>query len=96
MGQSLPGHQSLESQANQLQWHHCQQMWPLFAVENLAISDFTPIITFLTSIYVCKMLCDYTVLNQAFRILYVYCQDTTFLFLFFFKYNTLTSRSCGS
>lgn len=41
----------------------CQQMWPLFAIENLAVSDFTPITTLLTSICMCKMLCVYTVLN---------------------------------
>lgn len=35
----------------------CHQMWPF------AIPDFTPMTTFLTSICVCKILCEYTVLN---------------------------------
>lgn len=41
LGQSFPGHESLKSQPSLL----CkpttgQQMWPLFAIENLATSDF--------------------------------------------------------
>lgn len=61
-------------------------MWTLFAIENLAIPDFTPITTFLTSICVCKILCEYAVLIRLLEF-YIFCQDRTLPFLFFFKYN---------
>lgn len=57
MGQSLPGHQSLESQANQLQWHHVLANVAIICYWKSCYFRFYPHFSHFSHLFMCVKCC---------------------------------------